>query len=164
METPEVPAAPKKERKVVPWGAAQKKLDKLGLEKLCQEIMEPKSMQQICQEIGIAQGSMVTWIAATAERSARVREARIATARMWEEKATTLIEAAKDKFELEKARDLAHHYRWRASKIAPREYGDKMAIGGTDELPAIVTKSTLDVSALPTEVLAALMKAKDASQ
>ncbi|MDA3877747.1 MAG: hypothetical protein PF483_11745 [Halothiobacillus sp.] len=28
---------------------------------------------------------------------------------------------------------------WRASKLAPKKYGDKIAIGGAEDLPSIVT-------------------------
>lgn len=53
---------------------------------------------------------------------------------------------------------------WYAAKIAPKKYGDKLALGGADDLPAIQTAATLDVAGLPTEVLAHIMKAKDATE
>jgi hypothetical protein len=37
---------------------------------------------------------------------------------------------ASDAFELAKAKELAHHYRWRASKIAPKLYGDRLQVEG----------------------------------
>lgn len=38
-------------------------------------------------------------------------------------------------------------YQWRASKLKPKKYGDKLAIGGADDLPAIAqTVDLLDVS------------------
>jgi len=43
----------------------------------------------------------------------------------WDEKSELLLTNAKDNFELMKAKELAHHYRWRAKAIAPRDYGDK---------------------------------------
>lgn len=53
---------------------------------------------------------------------------------------------------------------WYAAKIAPKKYSDKLAIGGTDDLPPVATTSTLDVANLPTDVLAQILKAKDATQ
>ena len=47
--------------------------------------------------------------------------------------------------------------KWAASKLAPKKYGDKLAIGGADDLPPVGSK--LDTSALPTDVLKALMDA-----
>jgi len=71
-------------------------------------------------------GTLISWINGDSERSARVREVRIATARIWDEKAESGIENAGDPFELAKAKELAHHYRWRAAKIAPRDYGERV--------------------------------------
>lgn len=43
----------------------------------------------------------------------------------------TLLNAPGNKFELQRARDLAHHYRWMASKRNPKRYGDKLDIDHT---------------------------------
>lgn len=116
---------------------AREKLDAFGIDALVEGILHPKSMRQIAEEIDVSQGSLVAWIGATPERSARAREARSQTAMMWDEKATHAIAEALDPFELSKAKELAHHYRWRAAKIAPREYGDKVDVnhGGQPENP-----------------------------
>lgn len=50
------------------------------------------------------------------------------------------------------------------AKWNPRKWGDKLAVGGAADLPPVDTKSTLDVAGLPTEVLAQIMKAKDATE
>ncbi len=117
------------------------KLDAYGLEAICADILFPITMLAIAEKIGVSQGSLIAWIGANPERSARAKEARTQTAQMWDEKATAVIELAPDQFELSRAKELAHHYRWRASKIAPRDYGDKVAIGGADDLPPIKTLS-----------------------
>lgn len=46
----------------------------------------------------------------------------------WDERAEAAISAASDEFELRKAKEISHHYRWRASKIAPKDYGDKQQV------------------------------------
>lgn len=139
------------------------KLDSYGVDAMCNAIVEGDSMTLIAKSIGVSLSGLIAWVAADHDRSARVREARISTAQLWDERATSGIEAASDVFELSKAKEIAHHYRWRASKIAPREYGDKVAIGGADDLPPIETKSTLDVAGLSTAALAEIMSIKDAS-
>jgi hypothetical protein len=48
------------------------------------------------------------------------------------------------------------------AKWDPRRYGDKLAIGGASDLPPV--QATLDVAGLSTDVLAAIMKAKDATE
>lgn len=54
--------------------------------------------------------------------------------------------------------------KWMAAKLRPRVYGEKLAIGGAADLPPVETKATFDVAGLPTEVLAEIMKAKDAAE
>jgi len=51
--------------------------------------------------------------------------------------------------------------KWLASKMAPKKYGEKVAVGGADDLPPI--QSSLNVGGLSTAALAEIMKAKDAS-
>jgi len=65
------------------------------------------------------------WIEADPERSARVKQARMVMSRRWDEKSEAVLVNAGDDFDLKKAKELAHHYRWRAAKIAPRDYGDR---------------------------------------
>jgi hypothetical protein len=69
----------------------------------------------------------------TGSRSARVREALIISAHTFEQMAEdVLIAAEKGKknwkgfVKLEQAKQLAQHYRWRASKRFPKGYGDKV--------------------------------------
>ena len=57
-----------------------------------------------------------------------MREARSAAAAAYDEMAYRQISRANDPFELAKSREQAQHLRWRASKINPREYGDKQQI------------------------------------
>ena len=62
---------------------------------------------------------------------------------------------------VERARLQIDARKWLAGKMAPKKYGEKLALGGADDLPAI--KTTIDVTKLSTEVLEQLMAAKDAS-
>ena len=121
------------------YTVSKDKLDAFGLDALCDAIMDCHAMKHIADSLEVSQGSLVAWIAAEPERSARVREARIRTAILWEELAEDRIASATDPFSLSKAKELAHHYRWRASKIAPRDYGDKVQqeITGKDGAPLL---------------------------
>jgi hypothetical protein len=105
---------------------ARNKLDKLGIDQLCIELNEAKSLTSVAKAHGMSPGSLLTWIEADPERSARVRDTRAAMARYWDEKAESDIADSTDDFALKKAKELAYHYRWRAAKIAPRDYGDKI--------------------------------------
>lgn len=109
-------------------GDATSSLDAYGIDKVCEHLMAGESQSHIAEQIGVGLASLIRWIAADVERSARAREARIAAARQFDEKAEAELRAASDPFTLAKARELAQHYRWKASKASPKEYGDKIEI------------------------------------
>ncbi len=102
-----------------------------GVSVLCERLTSGAMMTHLAGEIGISIGALIAWIAAADERSVRVREARSAAAQVWDEKAeTVLLGAPADKDEIARAKELAQHYRWRASKMRPREYGDRIELSG----------------------------------
>ena len=103
-----------------------------GMDEVARLIADGVPLTEIAKRAGVTDGGLLTWLEADAERSARARAVRQATARMWDERAGDVIQQAADPFELSKAKELAHHYRWRASKIAPRDYGDRIQadVGG----------------------------------
>lgn len=101
------------------------KLDTLGIDWLCDCILNEMTTRQICDAVGVGIGTLYRWEAANEERSARVREARRKCQRNFEEQAVQVLLDAKTPFELAKAREIAHHLRWRASRVAPDDYGDK---------------------------------------
>lgn len=102
----------------------------LNEDTICDLISCGASLTSIAKQFNIDLAEVIRWIGSDVHRSARVRTARQEAAKLWDEEATRIIAAAPDSFELSKAKELAHHYRWRASKIAPREYGDKMELTG----------------------------------
>ena len=121
---------------------ARARLDKVGIDEIVEMIaVEGASLRGIANEVGVSAGSLLTWIEADPERSARVRDARAQLAKLWDEKAEDVLQQADDEFKLKKARELASHYRWRASKTAPREYGDRVEVKATMSLESLVTGS-----------------------
>lgn len=143
------PAAPKKAAGAAVSGTplltAAGKIDAYGEDAVIESITDGMSLNELARRLGVAIGTLLTWIAASPERSARAREARTYAARIWDEKAIEAIEAAQDPFELARAKEMAHHYRWRASKSAPKDYGEKTvtehtgANGGAIEVHSTVT-------------------------
>ena len=103
-----------------------------GMDEVARLIADGVPLTEIAKRAGVTDGGLLTWLEADPERSARARAVRQATARMWDERAGDVIQQAANPFELSKAKELAHHYRWRASKIAPRDYGDRIQadVGG----------------------------------
>lgn len=107
------------------------RIEALGIDALCERITAGESQTAVASSLGVGIASLITWIAADFERSARMKEARAAAAGSYADKAEAVLAEATDPFELAKARELASHYRWRASKSNPREYGDKLEIDQT---------------------------------
>lgn len=99
--------------------------DIYGIDWVCERIGDECTLTAIAKEAGAVTSTLLDWINANAERSARVKTARSQMAAVWDERATEVIAAATTPFELAKARELAQHYRWRASKISPA-YNDKV--------------------------------------
>jgi len=127
----------------VPPGAAEARIDKLGVTELCDRILGGETMTSICKSIGVTKGSMIRWIALDAHRMAQVREARVGAAQAFDELAEDAIKTARGKEGIARARELAHHYRWRAAKINPREYGEKLEI---DQQTTIINLSDEEIA------------------
>ena len=82
------------------------------------------------------------------EHSARVINALELSSQSYDEKAEqVLIEAEGTSVEIMRARELAQHYRWKASKRSPKRYGDKLDLTTDGE------KITTDYSKIPIEEL-----------
>jgi len=101
-----------------------------------------QTLTKIAGDCGKNRSILSRWLRADEQRSARAREARELAAEAWDDKAEEVLDTARDGFELSKAKELCHHYRWRASKIAPKTYGDK--VEQTIVGPANVTISETD--------------------
>ena len=128
----------------------------VGIDVICDRIRNRETITDITDSMGLPNGSLTRWLNDDPERMALANEARRETARQWDELALQTIKDAGDAFELQKAREIATHLRWRSGKIAPREYGDKMAIGGADDLPAI----RQDVTMTPDEAYRRLIEGR----
>lgn len=105
---------------------AQGTIEAVGLERICEMIIEGKLLREICREIGVAShASLILWISKDAARQKAVEEARKLAAYSCDEGALQAIRDARNKLELSKAREEASHQRWRASKMNPK-FSDKI--------------------------------------
>lgn len=129
--------------------STQERMEAYTEQRVMDELADGKPMKHIAIEAGVSFGAMSVWIATDPDRSARAREARIHAARIWDEKAEAVIEDARDPFTLAQAKELAHHYRWRASKTAPRDYGDKVTaeLTGADGGPIQLSPTVIELVA-----------------
>lgn len=102
-------------------------LEEIGIEAICEMVIDGDSYTAIAKKAGVSKALLSIWIAKDPERAALAHEARAFSARTFDDKAETVLLEAQTPFELQAAKELAHHYRWRASKISP-EYSDKLQI------------------------------------
>lgn len=102
------------------------KLDELGVDAVCDLIRDGKSLTEISAITSTSRARFCAWLEAEPSRSAQVMKARADTAWHWDCEAERVVRAAKGPDEIAVARELAHHYRWRASKIARQMYGDRV--------------------------------------
>ena len=151
VATKKKPAAKKGKRPGAP-PVAQDKLTRAGLEAICSKIIDGAGYRAIAAEYGVGLATLVAWMEAVPERSHACARARETAAQAYDEQALDAIRQAGDAFELAKAREEAIHLRWRAKAVNPRRYGDKVAVGGSDELQAIQHQ----VHTMSTEALLAI--------
>jgi hypothetical protein len=112
-----------------PRETAMGKCVAFGVENLVDQILAGNTLTGISTIIGVSLPTLIRWIASDAAVAERSREARLAAVRTWDERAEELVATARDPFQLAKAKELAHHYRWRSSCIAPADYNPNR--GGT---------------------------------
>jgi CRISPR/Cas system-associated protein Csm6 len=77
-------------------------------------------MTAIAKGLGVARSSLQAWLAADPKRTQRAIDARRLSADAWDELAEEVLLSAKDHVEVARARELASHHRWKASKAGPR--------------------------------------------
>ena len=122
-------------------GEATKVLDDFGIEAVANAIIDGRTLTGIARDLGMARSTLLAWIAADRERTQRAIDARRLSAAAFDEMAEEALLAAKDQTEVARARELASHYRWRASKADPANFAERIGIGGAG-LPLIEPADT----------------------
>jgi hypothetical protein len=103
-------------------------------ETITDALMEGKSMRQIALMEGMpSRATMLRWLANKPEFAAKCARAREIQADVMDDKVLEAAEACnEDNFQSTKVKISA--YQWRASKLAPKKYGDKLDMNVTGEL------------------------------
>jgi len=100
----------------------------LNIDLICEDIMSGLSYRAIADKYNTNYTAIHNFLSKE-NHSVRANEARRISADTFADKAEkVLIEAEGTIPEISRARELASHYRWAASKKNPREYGDKVDI------------------------------------
>lgn len=112
-------------------------------EEIVELIIDGKTFRQIAQNYGVALSTLHDFISKD-EHSARARMALDFSSNEYAEKAEQVLLQAKggSMAEMQRARELAQHYRWLASKRSPKRYGDKIELSGDKENPLVVQQIT----------------------
>jgi hypothetical protein len=147
--------------------AAQDKLSAMGIEAVCERIAECDPLHKIAEAAGVSKGTLITWLASFPDQYARAKEAQadkfaedilaIADeevtmvkrskhqygAKEEDDDETNEVEVIFDPTAVARNRLRVDARKWLASKMAPKKYGDKVAVGGADDLPAIMQTMTV---------------------
>jgi hypothetical protein len=110
--------------------------------RICERIAEGESLREICEAKDMpARVNFIRWLEkdeALRNQYARARELQ-ADHEFDEIKAIADLASVED---VQVARLRVDTRKWRAGKLRPKVYGDKVAIGGADDLPPIQTNDT----------------------
>lgn len=137
---------------------------------ICERISEGESLRAICREDGMPDKTTVLrWLGANAPFRTQYAGAREAQAdHMAEEILQIADDGLNDTYVDDDGQVRTDHdviarsklrvdaRKWLASKMAPKKYGDKLAIGGADDLPPIATLTDEQLAAKIAEKMAAL--------
>lgn len=137
---------------------AQSKLDAIGIELVCERIAECDSLEVIATAADVSKGSLITWLAQFPDQYARAREAQA------DKFAEEIIQIADDtSFDttegaggalvannewISRSRLRVDARKWLASKMAPKKYGEKIAVGGAEDLPPLQQVHSMSTEAL----------------
>lgn len=119
---------------------------KQATDDLCARIEDGESLTAIAKDLGCNVSTLTRWIAGDPQRSARARESRIAAAGSYADLALQVLQDAPDPFALAKAREVASHYRWQASKANPAAYGERTTLAGDPNAPLVVSQAQRDAA------------------
>lgn len=169
----------KKPAKAKPLGRPSEYTQAIA-DEICERLAEGEPLRQICRDERMpAWRTVYDWKAANEDFSARIAHARelgedaiaqecLAIADTPQIGTKTTSKASG--METVEA-DMIEHRRLQIetrlkllAKWNPRKWGEKVAVGGTDDLPPMKGEATLNVTGLSTAALAEIMAAKDAAE
>lgn len=128
-------------------------------DKICELIIDGYSMIKICDMDGMPHRiTVMRWLEKYPDFATRHAYARELQGDFMDDRIldvadhTTAETAAADRVKIAA-------YQWRAAKLRPKKYGDKLQVGGADDLPPVRTQSTLNIEGLGVEELEVLQRA-----
>jgi hypothetical protein len=109
---------------------------------ICERIADGESLRRICQDEGMpSKACVMRWLAANPAAVDQYARAREMQADHEFDEIKDIVDAASPE-DVQVARLRADARRWRVGKLKPKVYGDKIAVGGADDLPPIKTEDS----------------------
>lgn len=153
----------------------REKLEKTGIEAICEQIADGVYYSDIAESVEVARGTLIKWLEDNhSDLYARAREARA------DKLAEDMLEIADsdstyidekgieriDSGAVQRDRLRVDSRKWLASKMFPKKYGDKLTseITGKDGAPLIPEQSENDKARRVAFLLAKAMRAKNETE
>jgi hypothetical protein len=135
----------------------EQKLVKIGIDAICARISNCEFLSVIAKDCDVSRGYLTKWLSSEENQSlyAHAREAQ--ADKMAEDILTISDDGSNDTYETEdgtrinqdviaRSRLRVDARKWLAAKMAPKKYGDKLAVGGSDDMPAIALKADVTLN------------------
>lgn len=105
---------------------------------ICERLINGESLRQICRDAGMPDRStVIRWMNTDADFASKCERAREEQADLMDDMILEVANACtNDTAHADKVKISA--YQWRASKLKPKKYGDKLMVGGDKESPLVV--------------------------
>jgi len=104
------------------------KTKNIDIESVITALIEGLTYRKIARINGVSLSALYDFLMKP-EHSARVREAKdIAATTAADMAEEVLLDAGDSAIEIQRAKELAQHYRWKAKVLAPKRYGDKLEV------------------------------------
>jgi hypothetical protein len=130
-------------------------------DRICAQIaQDDTSLRQICKAAGMPHRSTVLrWLDEKPGFAAKYARARAGQAdAIFDDMAEIEQKTLDGKVNPVAARAVLGSKQWRASKLAPKKYGEKIQVGGAEDLPPVQSKHSLSDDALAAIAAKALQK------
>lgn len=109
------------------------------IEDIINLLVEGKTYREIANKFDCALSTLHQFLTSD-EHSARANQALSISASQYANQAEQVLkDAEKDKIEMQRARELAQHYRWMAGKRNPGKYGDRLKTDNKTEHTGEIT-------------------------
>lgn len=135
-------------KKPGPSPVAQDKLTALGMGKISARIAEGETLRSIAADIGVGLGTLSEWLALPENSEQYARAMDLRADRLAEDILSIADDGSNDTYMTENGPAVNHDViarsrlrvdarKWLASKMAPKKYGEKLAVGGAEDLPPV---------------------------